>query len=52
MSEQSPEAMRPILAALGDAVSALEALPKVVIAAIDGLWRRSRNRKSRCSWAM
>jgi enoyl-CoA hydratase/carnithine racemase len=37
MSEQSPETMRPILAALGDAVSALEAVPKVVIAAIDGL---------------
>lgn len=37
MSEQSPETMRPILSALGDAISALEAVPKVVIAAIDGL---------------
>lgn len=37
MSEQSPETMRPILSTLGDAVSALEAVPKVVIAAIDGL---------------
>jgi enoyl-CoA hydratase/carnithine racemase len=37
MSEQSPETIRPILSALGAAISALEAVPKVVIAAIDGL---------------
>jgi enoyl-CoA hydratase/carnithine racemase len=37
MSERSAESIRPVVSALGDALVALEAVPKVVIAAINGL---------------
>ena len=37
MSDSSIESIRPVIAALGDALVALEAIPKVVIAAINGL---------------
>ncbi len=37
MSDRSAENIRPIISALGDALVALEAVPKVVIAAINGL---------------
>ena len=37
MSERSVESVRPVIAALGDALAALEAVPKVVIAAINGM---------------
>jgi len=37
MSDRSPESVRPIIAALGDALVTLEAIPKVVIAAINGI---------------
>jgi enoyl-CoA hydratase/carnithine racemase len=37
MSSRSVESIRPVIAALGDALVTLEAVPKVVIAAINGL---------------
>jgi enoyl-CoA hydratase/carnithine racemase len=37
MSDRSAESIRPVIAALGEALVALEAVPKVVIAAINGL---------------
>jgi enoyl-CoA hydratase/carnithine racemase len=37
MSDRSAESIRPVISALGDALVALEAVPKVVIAAINGL---------------
>lgn len=37
MSERSEETVRPVISALGDALVTLEAVPKVVIAAINGL---------------
>lgn len=37
MSQRSVESIRPVISALGDALVALEAVPKVVIAAINGM---------------
>jgi enoyl-CoA hydratase/carnithine racemase len=37
MSERSRESVRPVIAALGDALVTLEAIPKVVIAAVNGM---------------
>jgi len=37
MSDRSEETVRPVISALGDALVTLEAVPKVVIAAINGL---------------